>query len=99
MIAFCAAKNKKDIVKIEYKGERRNSGLDNYVAKHKQMRNICASLTGYNIHGWNEFQKVTYLLGGIKVNSIDTCANVIMANPRLRNSFDRDVRHIQDFFT
>ena len=99
MIDFCAAKNKQGIVKIKYKRKKRNSGFNNYVTKHKQIHNVRAFLADYTIHRLNEFQKVTYLLGGIADKSINTCVNTIVVNPGLRNSLDRNTHHVQDFIT
>ena len=83
-----------------YGGEKRNFKFENYVNLHRAAHNRLIPLKesdGTAYRGLMESEKVSFLLGGIKTDSLNSCVASIIGSHEMTNDFDKAVKFIQDY--
>ena len=79
----------KIIRSLAYFGERSKTKWHNYVVAHKRCHKIQLGLEEHNFHDFTNREKVTFLLDGIRVNTLEAPILSITMDSSYREDFEK----------
>ena len=65
---------------LTYAGETKNCNFERYVTAHKEKHTILEELTKHGYNVLDDRKKVIRLMNGVKLDSLDTVKEMILAN-------------------